>query len=945
MSEQAHPSPSGASAASQAPPRSALRELPAERRFVLPAVGVVVALAAVLVLVVIGALWELREDAVAAQHRALATLSMALADELDRGLQGVVVALESTRDGLRAQAPALPGPTSQMLRERALLLPLVADFWTLDRSGRVTAASTSAPPPPLDSFYPRPSVVPPPAPRAVSISRPFAVDSREEVALLTALTDESGQVVGWLLAGVPTNEWEGAFAVARPASDARQLVLRSDGVPLAGSSLADVPGRGQRTLVEKVAGVDGFVEVQSLRHFPVRVLVMRDASASLVRWRSLARVVGAGLVITLVVFATLLAGLLRAERGRQRTERAWRAEQARIALAAAAAQEGYWEWAPRRGELFLSRRMLALFELRADEAAGGLRALIERVHPEDRAALSEALDPGSLLRLGDATATGRPAIDLAVRVRTGDAPDLLRPRTNEPHPDPASSRTSDLAGDPGSVPASGYGRGAASSRTNEPRSDPGSARAGDSGEDAGLLRADGAARGAEVPPDHDSRWRWVRWRGNAASSADGHVERVAGVAFDITAEREQLAQQERLEAQLVQSRKLEALGTLAGGVAHDFNNVLAALLGYAELAQQSAPQGSLLARQLERVVQAGLRGKAVVARILSFSRGASPRSDSVFAVQPLARQVIDLLAPTMPAGVHVELAFDDTPLYTRGDATLCFEAVMNLCTNALQAMPEGGLLTLAVTHAQAPEGGRLVSHGVLPAGEFAEVRVQDSGTGIAPEIMERLFEPFFTTRGQRGTGLGLSVVRGVVDEAGGAVDVRSVPGQGSCFSLYFPLHAAPDDVDTLPFDVPLGEGQCVLVLDDDPALVALAEETLARLGYEPVGFDDPMQALDAVGAEPARFDAVLSDEIMPGLDGTGFARRVHELRPDLPVLIVSGFGGPGLAERAAQAGVRQVLAKPLAQADLARALALLFASPPSAAPGREPQAAPEGFAR
>jgi CheY-like chemotaxis protein len=203
--------------------------------------------------------------------------------------------------------------------------------------------------------------------------------------------------------------------------------------------------------------------------------------------------------------------------------------------------------------------------------------------------------------------------------------------------------------------------------------------------------------------------------------------------------------------------------------------------------------------------------------------------------------------------------------------------------------------------------------------------VADSGPGIAPEVMARLFEPFFTTRSAlRGTGLGLAVVHSVMADLGGAIDVQSQPGQGATFSLYFPC------VDTLPApaapvdreaDLPRGRGEVVLVVDDEPALVELAEEMLAELGYEPAGLSDSAQALARFDATPDRFDLVLTDELMPGLCGTALACEIRARRPDLPIVLASGYGGPQLDERAAAAGITVRVSKPLTRAELARALA------------------------
>jgi signal transduction histidine kinase len=392
----------------------------------------------------------------------------------------------------------------------------------------------------------------------------------------------------------------------------------------------------------------------------------------------------------------------------------------------------------------------------------------------------------------------------------------------------------------------------------------------------------------------------------------------------LRADRRHALAQLALQAQLARTSKLESLGTLAGSVAHDFNNVLAAIVGYGEMAQDAAPSGSHQARHLERVLQAALRGKSLVERILAFSRGGA-RKTLVFEIEPLVDEVLTLLATSLRPGVVLERELDALGARLRGDPTQAFEAIMNLCTNAMQAMPDGGVVTLQAARLKVA-APRVLSHSQLRPGNYLSLSVADQGTGITPDAMEHLFEPFFTTRAaQSGTGLGLAVVHGVVAELDGAIDVQSTPGKGACFTLYFPeclqelAQASPQASTEL-----VGAGQCLLVLDDEPTLVALAEEMLQSLGYAPEGFTDPQAALQALKAQPARFAAVITDEAMAGLTGTQLTVALRKFAPSLPVLLVSGYGGALLAARAAAAGVTRVLAKPLARGELARVLAELL---------------------
>jgi len=299
----------------------------------------------------------------------------------------------------------------------------------------------------------------------------------------------------------------------------------------------------------------------------------------------------------------------------------------------------------------------------------------------------------------------------------------------------------------------------------------------------------------------------------------------------------------------------------------------------------------------------------------------------VFELEPIVEEVLTLLAASLRAGVILERRLDAHTARLRGDPAQAFEAIMNLCTNAMQAMSErGGTLSVQLVRLHAV-GSRVLSHSQLIAGNYVVLTVSDEGGGIKPEVMDRLIEPFFTTRSAHsGTGLGLAVVHGVVTEFGGAIDVQSMPGHGSRFTLYFPecADALASSTPSLATVAPTGAGQRLMVIDDEPALVALAEEALKGLGYEPVGYNDPIVALAALRDEPTRFSAIITDEVMPGLSGTQFTAALREIAPDLPVLMISGYGGALLASRAAAVGVTRVLSKPLERTELARVLSELL---------------------
>jgi PAS domain S-box-containing protein len=432
---------------------------------------------------------------------------------------------------------------------------------------------------------------------------------------------------------------------------------------------------------------------------------------------------------------------------------------------------------------------------------------------------------------------------------------------------------------------------------------------------------------------HDGSVKHLQVVASALADESGDIEFV-GAVMDVTrrkrseaAQRAQEQEREKMQRQLQQAVKMEALGRLAGGIAHDFNNILGAIIGYGELAQGNQPEGTPARHQLDQVMHAGTRGKDLVDRILAFSRsGVAER----IPIQPqsVVEETLELLAASLPAGVKLHRRLDAIDLAVVGDATQLHQVFMNLCTNALQAMKGAGALTIVLERAVVSER-RLISHGTLDAGRYVHLSVSDTGTGIPPAVLERMFDPFFTTkRVGDGTGLGLALVHGIVADFGGAIDVVTRLGVGTTFTIWLPAaDQLPSALTDPAGELPRGNGEIVMIVDDERVLVALAEETLAELNYEPVGFDSSLAALQALRAEPQRFDLVLTDETMPDLTGTELAREIRRLRPEIPIILMSGYSGPQLGERAQAAGVINVLRKPLVRRDIAEPLARALSGP------------------
>lgn len=382
------------------------------------------------------------------------------------------------------------------------------------------------------------------------------------------------------------------------------------------------------------------------------------------------------------------------------------------------------------------------------------------------------------------------------------------------------------------------------------------------------------------------------------------------------------AEKAALVARLHKAQRLEAMGTLAGGIAHDFNNILGAILGYGELAQQSAPDGSELRRYIDRVMQAGARARVLVRRILDFSRSGVVERMPV-QVQAIVEEALAMLRSTLPDDVKIDAQLTAGTAAVIGDATQLHQVVMNLCVNAAQAIGEKGNIRVSLDR-RTVESPRPAMHREPAAGNYVQLVVADTGSGMSPEVLHRVFDPFFTTKKVgEGTGLGLSMVHGIVTDLEGAIDIESSPGEGTKVSVWLPISGELEAQAQRPEpDWPRGNGEVVMVVDDEPQLVELAEELLAQLGYEPVGFANGERALAAFEADPSRFDAVVTDEAMPGLTGSELAMRLLALRPALPVLLVSGNVDMAMEQQARDAGSTQVLRKPLALGELAEQLSV-----------------------
>lgn len=377
-------------------------------------------------------------------------------------------------------------------------------------------------------------------------------------------------------------------------------------------------------------------------------------------------------------------------------------------------------------------------------------------------------------------------------------------------------------------------------------------------------------------------------------------------------ERERSRQtREQLEKQLRQAQKMEAIGTLAGGIAHDFNNILGAVFGYSDLARQEVAAGSAVREYLDEIAKAGERARDLVRQILAFSRQQEQEFQPVEA-QTLLKEALKLLRASIPSTIEIQTDFRAEGAKVLADPSQLHQIVINLASNAAHAMREsGGVLGigLAVTEVTEPQ---LAQCGELLPGTYVVLKVSDTGVGMEKAVLERIFDPFYTTKPpSEGTGLGLSVVHGAVRRHKGAIRVTSQPRCGAEFNIYFPAYRQPAPAPgLLPTAVPHGHGERVLLVDDEATLVAVGKRMLERLGYRVTTQVSSEMALDMVISQPQLFDLVVTDQTMPGVTGCALAEHVCRIRPDLPVIVLTGYSTRFEQEGGLPTGVWDVLMKP-----------------------------------
>ena len=386
---------------------------------------------------------------------------------------------------------------------------------------------------------------------------------------------------------------------------------------------------------------------------------------------------------------------------------------------------------------------------------------------------------------------------------------------------------------------------------------------------------------------------------------------------DITDYLQALSENEKAQAHLMQAEKMESIGTLAGGIAHDFNNILSSIIGFTELALDEVKKGTSLEDCLQEVYSAGKRAKELVKQILAFARQSDEEKKPL---QParIAKEVLKFIRSAIPTTIAIRHEISsDAPIM--GDATQVYRLLMNLCTNAAQAMEDtGGVLKVGLKEVTIHKEHTLEKMGLKP-GDYVEITVADTGVGIAPDIVGSIFEPYFTTKGpSEGTGMGLAMVHGIVKSYGGKITVDSQLGKGTTFTLYLPATkkrnaGGPPASEQLPSGV-----ERILFVDDEAPIAKMGGQILERLGYSVTTRTSSIEALELFRAKPEAFDLVITDMTMPNMTGDALAVELMKIRPDIPVILSTGYSKRMSYETASEIGIKAFAYKPMVKADLAK---------------------------
>jgi signal transduction histidine kinase/ActR/RegA family two-component response regulator len=389
---------------------------------------------------------------------------------------------------------------------------------------------------------------------------------------------------------------------------------------------------------------------------------------------------------------------------------------------------------------------------------------------------------------------------------------------------------------------------------------------------------------------------------------------------EIAEQRRAEEEEKKLNAQVQRAQRMEAIGTLAGGIAHDFNNILTAIIGYTELLRYDLPEDSKAQANLEAIYEAGIRARDLVHQILTFSRQ-SEEERKPLRISTVIKEALKLLRATLPTTIEIRQNLESESDTVLANPTQIHQVLINLCTNSAQAMREkGGVLEVSLEEADLDLEAAAPNPDVKPGG-YAKLTVRDTGSGIAPEIVERIFDPYFSTREpDQGTGMGLAVVHGIVESTGGSITVESTLGKGTAIHILFPRirgRVTPEARVLSPF--PSGNER-ILFVDDEKALVDIGVQLLEHLGYRVVARTSSIEALEVFRNQPEKFDLVVSDQTMPNMTGEILAKELIRIRPDIPIVLCTGYSEMISEEKAAALGIKKLVMKPILMREISQTI-------------------------
>ena len=418
-----------------------------------------------------------------------------------------------------------------------------------------------------------------------------------------------------------------------------------------------------------------------------------------------------------------------------------------------------------------------------------------------------------------------------------------------------------------------------------------------------------------VDPKNNEKWVWEQ--GSGVFSDAGDLLALEGFISDISDRKQAEAEQEKLQAQLRQSHKMEAVGTLAGGIAHDVNNILGIIIGNAELAMLDLPDQDPVQLYMQEILEAGHRAKDIVRQLLSFSRKSEEDRKPINLI-PIVKESLKLMRASTPANIEIRQNIPDHCHTISGDLTQIHQIMINICTNASHAMQAGGGTLDIRIEDIVLKNWKSTGDFTLPPGKYVKLSISDTGHGMLPEMLEHIFNPYFTTKEVgKGSGMGLAVVHGIVKNHQGAIAVTSKPNIGTTFDIFFPaVEASAEQEIKIEVDLPRGNER-ILLIDDEEALVNAGRQRLQKLGYTVESRTDPYDALDLFQKSPDNFDIIISDLTMPRISGDELIRKILKIRPDVKAIICTGYNETLNEEKVSQIGIDALLIKPVNSHQLA----------------------------